>query len=80
MHELSRHGFDIADFLHEGNGLLWDSAFVRGPGPLVGWVLVEEGAEGGDALHQRAQAHPRFLDGFARICEGGGVALYRRQR
>ncbi len=79
MHELSRHGFDLADFLHEGNGLLWDSAFVRGPAPMVGWVLVEERAEGGDALYQRAQAYPRFLEGFDRVCEGGHVALYRRR-
>jgi hypothetical protein len=78
MQELSHEGFHLADFLHEGNGPLWDSAFIRGPAPLVGWVLVEEQAEGGDAVYQRAQAYPRFFDGFERMCEGGGVALYRR--
>lgn len=78
MQELSAEGFDISDFLHEGNHPLWDSAYTRGPAPLVGWVLVEERAEGGDALFQRAQELPRFLEGFERVCEGGNVALYQR--
>ena len=78
MQELSREGFGIGDFLHEGNGPLWDSAFTRGPAPLVRWVLVEEFAEGGDALYRRAREFPRFLAGFERICAGGNVALYRR--
>lgn len=80
MQELSAAGFSLVDFLHEGNGPLWDSAYTRGPGALVGWVLVEERAEGGDALFQRQQAFPHFLDGFTRVCEGGNVALYRRTR
>ena len=79
MHELSAAGFAIRDFLHEGNGPIWDSAFTRGPGPLVEWVMVEEAAEGGDAVAQRHRAFPRFLDGFERVCEGGNVALYRRR-
>ncbi|MFN2446235.1 MAG: hypothetical protein ABR606_11740 [Vicinamibacterales bacterium] len=79
MHELSAAGFDVGDFLHEGNHPMWDSAYTRGPAPLVGWVLVEERAEGGDALFQRAREFPRFLDGFERVCEGGNVALYRRR-
>jgi hypothetical protein len=78
MQELSAEGFGVGDFLHEGNHPLWDSAYTRGPAPLVGWVLVEERAEGGDALFQRAQEFPRFFDGFERVCEGGDVALYRR--
>jgi hypothetical protein len=28
-------------------------------------------------LAQRARSDPAFLDGFTRVCEGGGVALYR---
>lgn len=79
MQELSADGFALGDFLHEGNGTLWQSAYTRGPAALVGWVLVEERAEGGDALSHRQRAFPRFLDGFDRVCEGGGVALYRRQ-
>lgn len=79
MQELSAAGLGIADFLHEGNGPIWDSAFTRGPAPLAGWVLVEEYAEGGDALYQRARQYPRFLEGFNRVCEGGNVALYKRQ-
>ncbi len=41
------------------------------------WVVIEERAEGGDALFQAAQRDPHFLDGFVRVAEGGGVALYR---
>jgi hypothetical protein len=79
MQELSQAGFAIADFLHEGNHPMWDSGATRGPAPLVGWVLIEERAEGGDALFQRQQMFPRFLDGFDRVCAGGNVALYRRR-
>ena len=25
-----------------------------------------------------AREHPAFLDGFSRVCEGAGLALYRR--
>lgn len=80
MHELSAAGFGIRDFLHEGNGPIWDSAFTRGPAPLVEWVLVEEEAEGGDAVALRHRLHPRLLTAFDRVCEGGNVALYRRRR
>jgi hypothetical protein len=79
MHELSQAGFDIDDFLHEGNGPIWDSAFTRGPVPLVEWVLLEEVAEGGDVLARRQRALPRLLEQFDRVCDGGNVALYRRR-
>jgi hypothetical protein len=79
MHEMAASGFSIRDFLHEGNGPIWDSAFTRGPAHLVEWLLVEEVAEGGDALAQRAREHPAWLDGFMPVCSGGGVVLYRRQ-
>ena len=46
-------GLRIADFVNEGNGTLWDIAFSTGPAPYVGWMLVEERAEGGDVLAQR---------------------------
>jgi hypothetical protein len=79
MHELSAANFGIGDFLHEGNGPIWDSAFTRGPAPLVRWVLVEEEAEGGDAVAQRHRQFPRLLADFDRVCDGGNVALYRRR-
>lgn len=78
LQELSREGFDIADFLHEGNGPTWDLALSRGPAPFAGWALIEEVAEGGDVLSQRAKVNPKWLNGMARVCEGGNVALYRR--
>ena len=76
MQELSSAGFEIRDFLHEGNGPIWDSAFTRGPAPLVQWVMVEEQAEGGDAVIQRTL--PRLLEDFELVCRGGNVSLYRR--
>jgi hypothetical protein len=79
MHELSAAGFAIRDFLHEGNGPIWDSAFTRGPAALVQFVLVEEAAEGGDAIIQRQREYPRLLEGFDRVCEGGNVAVYQRK-
>jgi hypothetical protein len=78
MHELSEAGYGIRDFLHEGNGDIWLAA-LNGPARYVGWVLIEERAEGGDMLYQRANADPPFLGGFERVCEGGGVALYRNR-
>ena len=78
MQEASREGFDIADFLHEGNGDIWLAA-LNGPRPYAGWVLIEEKAEGGDMLAAIARQQPHFLDGYVRVCEGAGLALYQRQ-
>ena len=78
MQELSSRGFALADFVNEGNGTLWDIAISTGPAPYVGWMLVEERAEGGDVLAQRIREDQSFARGMARVCEGGGVALYRR--
>jgi len=77
MQELSHAGFSVRDFLHEGNGDIWLAA-LNGPRPYAGWILVEEQAEGGDMLAHIVRENPRFLDGFSRVCEGAGVALYRR--
>jgi hypothetical protein len=41
--------------------------------------LIEERAEGGDALYHHANREERFLAGFERVAEGGGVALYQRR-
>jgi hypothetical protein len=79
MQELSRGGFDIADFVHEGNGEIWVSA-LKDPSRYVGWILVEEQAEGGDEIAHRIAQHPEFIRGFTRVCSGGGVALYRIDR
>jgi hypothetical protein len=78
MQELSHHGFAIADFIHEGNGALWDLALETGPAPHAGWMLVEEQSEGGDVLAQRIRRHDTFTRGMTKVCEGGGVSLYRR--
>jgi len=77
-HDLSARGFRIRDFLHEGNGDIWNFAMTD-PKVVVGWIAIEEKAEGGDALYLEAKRHPAFLDGFIRVAEGGGVALYQRQ-
>jgi len=78
MQELSREGFRIRDFLHEGNGDIWLAA-LEYPDPHAEWLLVEEQAEGGDMLAARSRARPQYLAGYARVAEGGGVALYRRR-
>jgi hypothetical protein len=78
MQELSWQGFSIADFINEGNGTIWDLAMSTGPAPHAGWMLVEEHAEGGDILAQRIRHDASFVRGMTRVCEGGGVALYRR--
>jgi hypothetical protein len=79
MQELSHEGFQIRDFLHEGNHPIWDAALDHGPAPFAGWVLVEEVAEGGDLTAARLRGDASFLAGYDRVCEGGNVALYRRR-
>jgi hypothetical protein len=78
MQELSHEGFAIADFIHEGNGRVWELALETGPAGYAGWMLVEEQSEGGDALAARIRADAAFASRMRRVCEGGGVALYRR--
>ncbi|MGH9143833.1 MAG: hypothetical protein ACRD2I_22075, partial [Vicinamibacterales bacterium] len=77
MQEASRSGLQIRNFLHEGNGDIWLAA-LEGPRPYAAWILIEEKAEGGDMLAQRARERPSFLEGYSRVCEGAGLALYRR--
>jgi hypothetical protein len=79
MQELSANGFRIADFVNEGNGEIWNLALQTGPAPHAGWMLVEEVAEGGDVLAARIRTDAAFTAGMRRVCEGGGVALYRRE-
>jgi hypothetical protein len=77
MQDLSRAGFSIRDFLHEGNGDIWLNA-LNSPRPYAGWILIEEKAEGGDMLATIARERPAFLAGYSRVCDAAGVALYRR--
>jgi hypothetical protein len=76
MQELSQEGLRIRDFVHEGNLPYWQEA-IEAPRGRVGWILIEEQAEGGDVLAARERASSEFLSGFTRVCSGGGVALYR---
>lgn len=77
IHDLSAYGYQVRNFLHEGNGDLWVFALEQSPHGFAEWILVEEKAEGGDAIFHRAQELPQFFRGFERVAEGGGVALYR---
>jgi hypothetical protein len=78
MQELSKDGFTLADFVNEGNGIIWQAALETGPAEHAGWMLVEEEAEGGDILAERLRRDAAFVHGMERVCEGGGVALYKR--
>jgi hypothetical protein len=78
MQETSADGISLRDYIHEGIGQIWADSLDH-PARHAGWVLVEEQSEGGDVLAQRQRERPTFLAGFDRICEGGGVALYRRR-
>jgi len=79
MQETASIGLSLRQFVHEGNGDLWAGALEQ-PRSHVSWILIEEMAEGGDVLAVRAKSEKSFLDGFVRVAEGGGVALYRRSR
>ena len=77
MQETAADGYAIHDFLHEGNGDIWLTALVN-PRLFADWMLIEEKAEGGDMLARIAHERPSFLDGYTRVCEGAGLALYKR--
>jgi hypothetical protein len=77
MQEASGSGLAIRDFLHEGNGDIWLAALQR-PQPFAAWMLIEEKAQGGDMLARIAREKPSFLGGYERVCDGAGLALYRR--
>jgi hypothetical protein len=79
MQELSSAGFNLADFVTESNGVIWQLAMETGPAPHAGWMIVEEQAEGGDLLAHRIRSDPRFAAGMSAVCAGGGVRLYRRE-
>jgi hypothetical protein len=78
MQETSAAGYSLRDYLHEGNGDLWLAALER-PRDHVRWIAIEEVAEGGDMLAQRARENARFLEAFEPVCSGGGITLYRRR-
>jgi len=78
MQEASSDGFNVRDFLHEGNGDIWLAA-LDDPRIYAGWIMMEEKAEGGDMLYKRARERPEFLRGYSRVCEAAGLALYERQ-
>ena len=78
MQETAASGFELGDFVHEGNGDLWLAA-LEAPTRHVGWVLIREGErEGRDALVQVVRERPSFFDGFERVTQVGGVTLYQR--
>jgi len=79
MHDLSLAGFAIKDFLHEGNGEIWRFAMLN-PEGHAGWLIVEESAEGGDALHHAAERDAQWRSGFDVVAQGGGATLYRARR
>jgi hypothetical protein len=78
MQETSSAGIALRDYIHEGIGQIWTDSLEH-PARHAGWVVIEEQAEGGDVLAQRLRARPSFLADFDRVCEGGGVALYKRR-
>jgi len=77
MQDASQAGLALRDFLHEGNGDIWLAA-LESPRPFAEWMLIEEKAQGGDMLAKIARDRPAFLGGYQRVCEGAGMALYRR--
>jgi hypothetical protein len=77
MQDASAIGLSIRDFLHEGNGDLWTDA-VEAPGHYVRWMMIADESRDGAGLGDRARQNARYLDGFALVAEGGGVALYHR--
>lgn len=77
MQETSAIGLPLQAYVHEGNGDLWLDA-LSSPRRHVGWILIESRSDGRDALADRADRTPGFLDGFAEVAEGGDLVLYEK--
>lgn len=77
MQETAHKGFGIRQYIHEGIWPIWNESLIAAR-HHAGWILIEEHAEGGDVLARLRQRSATFLEGFERVCEGGGVALYQR--
>ncbi|MEX2273396.1 MAG: hypothetical protein WD690_18140 [Vicinamibacterales bacterium] len=77
MHDLGREGFDIGDFIHEGNGDIWEAAIVD-PSTQARFLIAEERAEGGDVFAHLLRDRSDVAAKFERIAAGGNVSLYRR--
>ena len=79
MQEASRVGLAIRDFLHEGNGDIWLAALEQ-PRPLR-----RVDADRGKGRRRRHARATRARDGrssstgYERVCEGAGLALYKRE-
>jgi hypothetical protein len=79
MQETSRVGLPLKAFIHEGLGDLWSDSLVAAR-RHAGWVLIAEQNTTRDPLARLYRTSPSFLEGFTRVCTGGGVALYRLAR
>jgi hypothetical protein len=77
MQDTSRAGFALRQYIHEGTGQLWQDS-LETPDRHAGWLLIDEDNAFRDALIRRRDEVPGFLDGFTRVCDGGGLVLYRR--
>ena len=77
MQETASAGFTLRQYIHEGLGEMWTESLLS-PGRHAGWVLIAKQARMRDHLARLEESIPSFLDGFERLCDGGGVTLYRR--
>jgi hypothetical protein len=79
MHETSAARLDIRDFIHEGSGGLWTRALEH-PGDYAGWIVIKaDDVQRRDRLLAILKTRAGFVEGFSKVAEGGGVALYRRR-
>jgi len=56
---------------------LWPDSLVD-PAVHAGWILIDDVNEGGDILARHRRAKMSLLNSFEKVCDGGGVTLYRR--
>ena len=86
MQELSREGFTVADFVHEGNGVIWQSRCRRVRAFTRAGCWWRNSLKAATALLQRIRQDATFAQGMTRICDGGvvpqaaNVTLYRRSK
>ena len=74
MQELSREGFAIADFIHEGNGIIWELAHAR---------QARRRTRDGCWSKSRPKEATSWRDGSARdpaFARGNAAGLRRRRR
>jgi len=69
----------VKELIHEGNAPLWQEALAD-PRPYARWVVMagDQATLRGDEVFLRLYGSPIISDGYSKLFDRQGVAIYRR--